>query len=145
MNNPDEQFCVGQKAVIHKNGEVLVLHDPVPSPGNIDLPGGKIQVGELDFSAALQREVTEETNLQIKVGRPFYTSYWEFKKDSEHRNSGKKIYLVFYACEYVSGDLQISSEHDWSEWVTAANYAQAFKDRNNIYDELTVYFNELKK
>jgi len=76
----DELFCVGQKAVILKNNEVLILHDPVPPPGVIDLPGGKIQTGERDFIKSLQREVFEETNLKIKVGRPFYTSFWEFPK-----------------------------------------------------------------
>lgn len=72
---PDELFCVGQKAVIRKGDEVLILHDPVPAPGNIDLPGGKIQMGERNFSLALQREVGEETRLTIKVGEPFFTSY----------------------------------------------------------------------
>lgn len=141
----DQLFCIGQKAVIEKDGEVLVLHDPIPAPGNIDLPGGKIQTGELDFTIALQREVYEETCLNIKVGRPFYTSYWEFKRDSTHRNSGKKIYLVFYACEYMSGELRISTELDWFKWVTKENYSHKLRDRNNIFEALTVYFNELKK
>ncbi len=140
----DELFCVGQKAVINKDGLVLVLHDPLPQPGNIDLPGGKIQEGELDFTKALQREVKEESNLIIEVGRPFYTHYWEFPKDSIHRNRGKKIYLVFYTCNYLSGEVKISEEHDWYRWVGKNDYKNAFIEQNNIFKALSVYFNTSK-
>lgn len=140
MTHNDELFCVGQKAVIRKGSQVLVLHDPVPSPGNIDLPGGKIQEGERDFPAALQREVREETGLEITVGRPFFTHYWEFPADSPHRNRGKKIYLVFYECAYASGEVRISGEHDWFRWVTADDYERLFENKNNVYKALSRYF-----
>lgn len=136
----DELFCVGQKAVILRKNEVLVLHDPMPPPGAIDLPGGKIQAGERDFEKSLQREVYEETNLKIKVGRPFYTSFWEFPKGSNHRNQGKKIFLLFYSCIYVSGEVKISSEHDWLKWVNKRNYMNIFIKKNNIFYALTEYF-----
>ena len=140
MTKQDELFCVGQKAVIHKNGHVLVLHDPLPFPGCLDLPGGKIQEGERDFKLALQREVREETNLKIKVGKPFFTSYWEFPIGSSHRNKGKKIFLVFYRCKYISGEVVISDEHDWYKWVTKENYKDELKEKNNMYQALTQYF-----
>lgn len=136
----DELFCVGQKAIILKNNEVLVLHDPMPPPGNIDLPGGKIQAGERDFVKSLQREVFEETKLRIKVGKPFFTSYWEFPKGSNHRNQGKKIFLLFYTCEYVSGKVKISSEHDWFKWVNKNSYKKIYTKRNNIFYAFTEYF-----
>lgn len=141
MSLPDELFCVGQKAVIRKGDEVLILHDPDPSPGNIDLPGGKIQLGERNFVAAVQREVREETRLTIKVGRPFFTSYWEFADSSIHRNKGKKIFLVFYECVYVNGEVKISGEHDWYKWVTKKNFGQVFNSKNNVFNALTAYFN----
>ncbi len=87
----DQLFCVGQKAIIEKDGKVLILHDPLMGD---DIPGGKVQEDETDFAKALQREVMEETGLTVKVGDPFATGYFEFKKDSGHRNAGKKIYLV---------------------------------------------------
>ncbi|NCO88395.1 hypothetical protein AUK04_00525 [Candidatus Roizmanbacteria bacterium CG2_30_33_16] len=141
---PDELFCVGQKAVILKNNEVLILHDPVPPPGVIDLPGGKIQTGERDFIKSLQREVFEETNLKIKVDRPFFTSFWEFSKGSNHRNKGKKIFLLFYYCTYISGEVKISSEHDWFKWVNKKNYMSSFINKNNIFYALTEYFKIVK-
>ena len=136
----DERFCVGQKALILKNDEVLVLHDPMPLPGAVDLPGGKIQIGERDFEKSLQREVYEETNLCIKVGRPFYTSFWEFPKGSDHRNQGKKIFLLFYSCIYKNGEVKISSEHDWFRWINKRNFMNVFTKKNNIFYALTKYF-----
>lgn len=141
----DELFYVGQKAVIHKNGLVLILHDPIPKPGHIDLPGGKIQEGERDFIKALQREVFEETNLRIKVNRPFYTNFWEFPKDSPHRNKGKKIYLVYYDCEYVSGKVKISTEHDWYKWVNKDGYVHLAIGKSGSKDALDCYFKDVFK
>jgi len=141
----DRLFCVGQKAVINKKGKILVLHDPIPPPGGIDLPGGKIQKGEHDFYKALAREVFEETHLEIKIIRPFFTNYFEFPKDSPHRNRGKKIFLVYYVCKYVSGKITMSEEHDWYKWVDAKNYQEVFKRKNNIFEALGVYFNRFAK
>jgi len=136
----DEIFCVGQKAVIDKHGRILVLHDPIPAPGGIDLPGGKIQEREYDFYKALEREVLEETQLKIKIIRPFFTNFFEFPKDSPHRNKGKKIFLVYYICEYVSGKVSLSEEHDWYKWVKINDYQKVFKKKNNIFEALCAYF-----
>ena len=136
----DELFCVGQKAVIHKNGLVLILHDPVPIPGHLDLPGGKIQESERDLNKALQREVFEETNLRIRIKHPFYTNYWEFPKDSPHRNKGKKIFLIYYVCEYISGKVKISDEHDWYKWVNKDGYSDLVIGKSGSKDALDCYF-----
>ena len=37
----DALFCVGQKAFIDKNGEILILNDQIEG---LDFPGGKIQM-----------------------------------------------------------------------------------------------------
>ena len=133
----DRLFYIGQKAMINKGGKVLILHDPVID--KVDLPGGKIQEGETDFTKALQREVLEETGLTIRVSRPFTTSYFEFAPDSSHRNRGKKIYLVFFACEYIKGRVKLSEEHDWFKWVDKKSYRNYFK-KVNILEALESYF-----
>ncbi len=113
----DKLFCVGQKAIIEKDGEVLVLFEN--TQGNLDYPGGKIQEGEYDFAEALKREVREETSLEIEVGDPFVTWYFEPKQG---RNVGKKIFLVAYKCRYVSGELTLSDEHVKFRWVNKDNF-----------------------
>jgi hypothetical protein len=42
----DALFCVGQKALIEKNGQVLVLGDPKEG---LDFPGGKSKKMKLEM------------------------------------------------------------------------------------------------
>ncbi len=128
----DKQFYVGQKAIIEKDGEVLVLFESTEA--NLDYPGGKIQEGELDFAEALKREVREEANLEIEVGAPFATWYYEIKKG---RSMGKKIFLVAYKCKYLSGEVNLSEEHVNYRWVN--------KDNFHELDTGGDYFGVLKK
>ncbi len=111
----DAQFYVSQKAVIIKDGKILVMHDP---EFGSDLPGGKIKAGELDFTEELKREVREETGLEIAVGNPFATGYFELPITSKNKNAGRKIFNVYYACTYISGEVKLSDEHDSYTWVS---------------------------
>lgn len=128
----DALFYVGQKAFIEKDGEVLVLGDPIEG---LDYPGGKIQEGEVDLVESLKREVREETGLEISVGEPFAT--WTNIFPSQHRLAGKRVFLVGYKCIYVSGEVILSNEHDKFSWVT--------KDNFNTVNDGTSYFEILKK
>lgn len=136
----DALFCVGQKAFIEKDDKVLVLNDPVEG---LDFPGGKIQEGEAkdgdasSLTRSLQREVLEETGLEIEVFNPFAVWYHEFPKN--HRNYGKVVYLVAFKCEYVSGELKLSDEHDNFKWVDRSNYKEV-DDASDYFDVLKKYF-----
>ncbi len=136
----DALFCVGQKALIEKDGEVLVLHDPIEG---LDFPGGKIQEGEAkdgDASSlikSLKREVREESGLEIEVGDPFVVWYHEFPKG--HRNYPKVVYLVAFKCKYVSGEVQLSDEHNKFKWVDKNNYKEV-DDGSDYFDVLEKYF-----
>ncbi len=136
----DQLFCVGQKAVIEKAGAVLVLNDPIFGS---DLPGGKIQEGETDFLESLKREVREETGLEITIGQPISTGYFDCPTDSNHRNAGKKIFIIYFEATYLSGELILSDEHDSYQWVTKESYREFFSGSNketNVFNALTVYF-----
>ena len=116
----------------------MIMHDPFLDL--YDLPGGKIQEGEMDFAKSFLREIDEETRLKIKVGKLFTTTYFEFPK-IKHYNSGKKIFLVVYECFYVSGEVTLDPrEHDSYLWVTKDNYLNSVKPGTNIYDLLESYF-----
>src|SRR6185437_14245320 len=129
----DQQFYIGQKVVLEKDGKVLVLHDSVLGA---DLPGGKIQVGENDFVASLKREVFEETGLQIEVGHPFYTGQFFPSAKLKHRNAGKRIFLVFFTARYLSGDITLSDEHDAYYWVDKTDYKEVTDASGNIQKAL---------
>jgi 8-oxo-dGTP diphosphatase len=136
-NENDKQFYVGQKAFIERDGKVLVLNDPILG---LDYPGGKIQEGDTNWVEALQREVREETGLEIIVGAPFYT--WHYKvPEGPHRNAGKDIFLVGYLCKYVSGEVVISGEHDSFAWVDRDTYPKYVADNTDGYFQaLKAYF-----
>ena len=129
---PDEMFYVVQKAFINKAGEVLVLNDPKEG---LDFPGGKIQEGETDLVDALKREVREESGLEIEVGEPFNT-WWE-TFPAGHKLEGKRAFIVSYKCEYISGDVSMSEEHNNFKWVNKENY--------HSVDDGTSYFGILEK
>lgn len=138
----DQLFYVALKAVIEKDGQVLVLFDP---DLDLDLPGGKIQVGETDFIKTLKREVLEETGLKITVQQPFTTGYIEFPAGINHRHAGKKFFSVFFKATYLEGVLKLSEEHDQYKWVNKKNYKEHARKQvksNNIFNALREYFGE---
>jgi 8-oxo-dGTP pyrophosphatase MutT (NUDIX family) len=120
----DQQYFVGQKAFIEKDGNVLILIDPEMG---VDLPGGKLQEGEEDLVGALKREVLEETGLTIDVGKPFATWIYQIPIDAPHRSAGKKIFNVGYRCTYIAGDVNLSPEHSKYMWVGESEYAEIAK------------------
>jgi len=134
----DKLFYVGQKAIINKKGKILILRDSVLK--TIDLPGGKIQEGEYSFIEALKREVFEETKFKIKIEKPSSIGFFKVPSNSEHRSAGKEIFIIFYQCKYLAGKLRLSDEHDWHKWVDKNNFAKYFKQKTNIYQTLTTYF-----
>jgi 8-oxo-dGTP diphosphatase len=130
--NEDESFFVGQKAFIRKGDDVLVIHDPIEG---LDFPGGKIQIGEENTLESLKREVREETGLEIEVGHPFAT--WIRIMPAQHRHAGKKVYLVAFKADLISGDIKLSHEHDKFTWVN--------KDSYHTVNDCTQYFEILEK
>jgi 8-oxo-dGTP diphosphatase len=67
----EQQFYVGVHGVISSRGRMLVLkRAPVMAyrPGNWDLPGGHLVLGE-SFEDCLLREVKEETALDVAIDR----------------------------------------------------------------------------
>ncbi len=130
-------FYIGQKALIEKDGAVLVLHS---LKKGLDLPGGRVQTGETDFTAALQREVKEETNLEITVGEPYMT--WSTWYTITKRGVLTPLFLIAYHCHYQSGDIQLSREHDSCDWITKATY-HSFKNDTRTYIVLEKYFQSI--
>ncbi len=137
----DKLFFAGLKAVIEKDGKVLVLNDSQMGP---DLLGGKIQDGETDFLAALKREVKEETGLKVQISEPFSIGYFKFPDQVKHRHAGKEIFLVFFKAKYISGEVTISDEHNKFDWFDKDRFKKTFKNKKdtNILKALGEYFNK---
>ncbi len=124
---PEHQFFkVAQKAFIDRGGQVLVVYFP---DGGLDFPGGRIDEGESDLVASIQREVREETTLEIEVGAPFTT--W--------LNAERTLFIVGYRCRYLAGDVVLSEEHGSHRWVDARSYRE-IDDGSAAFDMLSRYF-----
>ena len=136
----EQLFYVGQKGFIRRDDSILVLFD---TEGYLDFPGGKIQEGEVDFDKALQREVREETSLEVSVQSPFVR--WRFLRqqklfdDTSNKKPWQELYLMGFVCDYQSGDVTLSSEHESFEWVNKANFKK-LDDGTGHYEALDSYF-----
>jgi len=111
-------FLIAAKAVIINNkGQMLLLkrseleiaksHDAFKTPW--DLPGGSVKINEKVIEA-LNREIYEETNLNVFVLKPF--SVFDSIRDNFH------ISIINYVCKYKGGFIKLSREHDLFKWMT---------------------------
>lgn len=109
---------VAAKAVIARgDGKVLILresgdHDTNTRVGRYQLPGGRIDIGESLFEG-LKREVSEETGLTIKIGRPLLAGEWRpVVKGVPHQIIG-----MFFTCTTKGSGVRLSDEHDKAVWI----------------------------
>lgn len=115
---------VAAKAVIiNAKGEVLILreasaatHPTNTKSGRYQLPGGRLKPGE-GFEAGLRREVSEETGLDIAIGKPLLVGEWRPVVQGRPR----QIIGVFVAARTNTKAVRISGEHDDYRWIDPAN------------------------
>lgn len=128
----DRPLGVAAKAVVARDGRILVLQRSAGSshdPGLWELPGGKMEYGEV-LTEALAREVTEETGVGVLVVGPILT--WHFTKEPFW------VTGVTFVCEYVDGEVELSSEHDDARWVEPAE-ALALPLSRSMGDQIEAY------
>ena len=103
-----DQPLVGVGAVIFRGEEVLLVRrGQEPSQGDWSLPGGLVELGET-LTAAIQRELSEETGLQVRI-LGIAAVLERLFPDA----AGKIAYhyvLIDYLCEYLEGELKPGSD-----------------------------------
>ena len=109
-----KHFYVGIKAVIMKDGKVLLLKDS-SRPDFWDVPGGRIDENE-SIEEALLRELREElpshTNPRIGKLLNAYRIPGSIKDDLG-------LVLLFYKVDVdFDGEILLSEEHTDYEWLT---------------------------
>lgn len=112
------------KAVIINQNKVLILREAATykdgtNIGRYHLPGGRIESGE-PFMKGLQREVKEETGLEITAGAPLFVGEWF----PVIRGVQNHIVAIFFVCNATSTDVRLSEEHDKYEWIDPKAYSK---------------------
>ena len=122
---PNDSRNVAKVVIIDNSNRVLFLKrsDYVDKfAGEWDLPGGHIQVGE-DLISGLEREVKEETNLNI--------GKCEFVDKLEN--------IQFFTCEYPNRPIKLSHEHTGFRF-----FSQKDLDPNGKFEKMAIKALEMR-
>lgn len=76
-----------------------------------EFPGGKMEKGELP-EEALKREINEELDTEIKVGKLLTTVEYDYPQFH--------LTMHCFMCEVIKGDLKLL-EHEAAKWLTKGN------------------------
>lgn len=97
-------------AVIIQDGKVLITQRKVGVNQELkwEFPGGKMEVSESP-EECLAREIKEELNINISVGRIFDVVYYRYPNIT--------ILLLAYSCEIIDGNPDAVDCNDF-EWVS---------------------------
>ncbi|HLB58498.1 MAG: hypothetical protein A2977_02215 [Alphaproteobacteria bacterium RIFCSPLOWO2_01_FULL_45_8] len=111
-------YHVGLKILLRRQDEFLFLKSPFSAC--FDLPGGRIGTEEkiTPLKDILQREVKEELGgtLHYQLGKPafLFRRYFPTLK--------LNVFLSVYEATYISGNLQLSSEHTSYHWINPIEF-----------------------
>lgn len=109
-------FHIGIKAVILKDGKVLVLKDTRKYEG-FDLPGGKIDQDE-SIEQALKRELGEELGEELGLENFVQKELLYVYERPDYKKGNIHLMLVFYKGEADITDIKLSEEHTSFEWIS---------------------------
>ena len=92
------------KALIERNGKILVLKTETENDVYWVLPGGKIEYGE-DPLEALEREIREEISVEAEISDP--VGMYHFFIGEE--NKGDQVVLTVFEADIGDQEIDISS------------------------------------
>ena len=99
-------------AVIVRDGEVLATRRGYGEwQGWWEFPGGKMEAGESPRDAR-RREIREELDAEIEVGRLLETVEWDYP--------AFHLTMHCFICSLVSGSMNLN-EHEAAVWLTKEN------------------------
>lgn len=114
---PTRIRCAG--AIIHDTAGrlLLVRRAHPPAAGTWSLPGGRVEPGEDNVTAAV-REVAEETGLLVRAGRVAGVVEREAP-------SGGVYVITDLVCDVLGGQLRAGDDAADARWFTATDLAAA--------------------
>lgn len=98
--------------IVNQQGELLILKLAASKKYPKEtwmLPGGRLNIDDQP-EEGLQREISEETGLKVKVISPCHVARWGSEKPPK--------YGVFFLCKLVGKQtVKISNEHVENKWI----------------------------
>jgi len=114
---PETPF-VGVGAIIIEDDRVaLVRRGQAPLKGKWSIPGGVLEVGET-LRAAAEREVREETGLEVEIGE--LLGVFDRVVPDEEGQIRYHYVLIDFLCRRVSGRLRAGDDAEDADWFQAA-------------------------
>ncbi len=117
-------------AVVFKDERVLLVRRGQPPAEDLwAIPGGSVEIGET-LQEAAEREIREETGIQIHAAKPVYTF------DVIDRDKAGKVrfhyVIVDLAADYVSGELTAGDDAVEARWISAQQLAHLKVSRTTL-------------
>ena len=113
---PETPF-VGVGAIIIEDDRVaLVRRGQPPLQGKWSIPGGVLEVGET-LRAAAEREVREETGLEVEIGE--LLGVFDRVVPDEEGHIRYHYVLIDFLCRRVSGKLRAGDDAEDVDWFQA--------------------------
>ncbi|MDH5408694.1 MAG: NUDIX hydrolase [Gammaproteobacteria bacterium] len=112
---------VGVGAVVfHEEKILLIKRDRPPNQGQWAIPGGRLKTGET-LQQAAEREIFEETGLQIKARDPIYS--FDLIERNKQGQCTLHYVIIDLEAEYISGEPVANDDAADARWITAAELA----------------------
>lgn len=116
-----QTYVIARALVFNLKGEVLLLmrsDDDIYRPGEVDIPGGKVDEAE-DHLTGVLRETEEETGLQLdRAGTHLLYAYTEVGFHSRLQAEVNYVCLGFVSRAPAEVSVTLSSEHKEFGWYS---------------------------
>lgn len=125
------KFVVGVTGIIRKADHILLMRRALTkstNPGKWETVAGKVEFKEHP-NDTLHREIKEESGLNVLINeRPLAVS--------QTMRGTEPMVLIYYLCDYVSGNVTLSKEHDAYKWVNPQEFKKlcSFREMIEIVD-----------
>ncbi len=113
---PDQPRVAVGAIVFEENKVLLVRRGQPPAEGAWAIPGGRVELGE-SMQKAAEREIREETGLNIRAKDPVFT-FDVVVRDDNGRVRFHYV-IVDLIADYVSGELRAGDDALDARWVSS--------------------------
>lgn len=113
------QHVVAVAGLVLRGSRVLALRRAATNlagPGLWETVSGRVEQGE-EPSAAVVREIAEETGLEVRVEERPWEAYAAARR-------GEPMIVILHRARLVRGEVRLSREHDAFAWLSAAEFRE---------------------